>query len=187
MKKMKNKIILKHDKSKTEEKRKEAKYSRNNVKTIFVAFLLITNSLTAADVIFNVFIKMNEYATLRILSAFFEFWGSFIIFLGYYFSHYFDCELKCNIKIFAYCFSFCGCDLLFGLIFLIVSYIFQLYSFVLYYKIRYHLENRYAGYLLYGIFIIYTLTLLCFKKFILHKIDKSKKSNERKKLVKLFI
>ena len=184
---MKNKVILRHDKSKTEEKRKEAKYAFDNLKTIFVVFLLLTNALTVADVIFNVFGKMNEYATSRIFSALFEFWGSFIIFLGYYFSQYFDCELKCNIKIFTYCFSFCGCDLLFGLIFLIVSYILQLYSFVLYYKIRYHLENKYAGYILYGIFILYTITLLCLNKLILHKIDKSKKSKERKKLVKLFI
>ena len=184
---MKNKIILKHDKSKTEEKRKEAKYALDNFKTILVIFLLATNTLTIADVIVNVFEKMNEYAKLRILSALFEFWGTLIIVLGYYFNQYFDCKLKCNIKIFAYFFSFCGCDLLFGLIFLIVSYILQLYSFVLYYKIGYHLENKYAGYLLYVIFILYTVTLLCFKKLILHKLDKTKKPKERKKLVKLFI
>ena len=179
-----NRVILKYDKSKIEEekKAKEEEYAYENVKTIFILVLLITNTLTVLEIVFLIMEKANEYSTLRICQGLFEVWTTLILVLGYYFNQYFGCELECDTKIIAYLFQFCGCYLLFAAVFLTVSYILQIFTFILYYKIEHHFDNEYLGYLLYSIFIFHTITLFYFAKIIIRTRSKMKKSKAKKKI-----
>ena len=178
-----NKVLLKHDKSKIEEqkKQKEEENAFENIKTIFVFALLITNTLTIVDIMLVITDESNEYSTLRIASGIFEVWTTLILVLGYYFSQYFDCVLECDTKFLAYLFSFCGCYLLFGGVFLVFSYILQIFSFVFYYKNKHRYENEYTVYLLYSIFIFHSITIFFFCKVISYTRKKMKKSKEKKK------
>ena len=149
-------------KDRTKQKSEVEKYE--TIKTLFTFSFVITDSLMIFDLVINAISReIEQYFFLRFFNVLFGLYGTLILIGGYYLIEYCDCEFTCNCsKCLNPLFSFCGCHLLFGGLFLIISYCVELCSIKYYFNNRDKINDRSVILMIYLLFAFSTLTVVLF-------------------------